>query len=104
MSKSVVVDAARNKVVAIFDNDTDPSAEARTLQYLATGVVPPAGSADEEAKPAETPDPSSTAPSSGARPSDAEVRKRLDAIIDRQEELLKDAQELRESLSGRGGG
>ena len=27
VSKSVVVDAARNKVVAIFDNDTDPSAD-----------------------------------------------------------------------------
>jgi hypothetical protein len=104
VSKTVIVDAERNKVTAIFDNDTDPQAEARTLQYLATGVVPPAGSADEEDKPAETPDPSSTAPSSGARPSDAEVRKRLDAIIDRQEELLKDAQELREALSGRGGG
>jgi hypothetical protein len=104
VSKTVIVDAERNKVTAIFDNDTDPQAEARTLQYLATGVVPPAGSADEEDKPAATPEPSSTAPSSGARPSDAEVRKRLDAIIERQEELLKDAQELREALSGRGGG
>ena len=39
VSKSVVVDAARNKVVAIFDNDTDPSADQATLRYLATGVL-----------------------------------------------------------------
>ena len=37
VSKSVVVDAARNKVVAIFDNDTDPSADEATLRYLSTG-------------------------------------------------------------------
>ena len=39
VSKSVVVDAARNKVVAIFDNDTDPSADQATLRYLATGEL-----------------------------------------------------------------
>ena len=39
VSKSVVVDAARNKVVAIFDNDTDPSADEDTLRYLATGEL-----------------------------------------------------------------
>lgn len=102
VSKTVIVDAERNKVTAIFDNDTDPQAEARTLQYLATGVVPPAGDpgdTDEDAtRPAA---PSSTTPSSGARPSDAELRRRLDAIIDRQEQLLKDAQALRESLGSR---
>ncbi|HWI73614.1 MAG TPA: hypothetical protein VNT55_16775, partial [Baekduia sp.] len=96
VSKTVIIDAERNKVAAIFDNDTDPQAEARTLKYLATGVVPPAG----EAAPAEpsAPEPSSSAPASTARPSDAELRRRLDAIIARQEELLKDAQKLRESL------
>jgi hypothetical protein len=64
--------------------------------------VPPAGEAGA-AEPPAAPEPSSTAPSSGTRPSDAEVRRRLDAIIDRQEELLKEAQELRESLAGKRG-
>ena len=41
VSKSVIVDAARNKVVAIFDNDTDPSADQDTLRYLATGGTHP---------------------------------------------------------------
>jgi hypothetical protein len=105
VSKTVIVDAARNKVVTIFDNDTDPQAEAKTLRYLATGVVPGADEAAGEGE-AETPAPapSSSAPSSTKRPSDAELRRRLDAIIDQQERLLQDAQKLRESLSARGGG
>ena len=45
VSKSVVVDAARNKVVAIFDNDTDPSADQATLRYLATGELDRAAAA-----------------------------------------------------------
>ncbi|HMJ36938.1 MAG TPA: hypothetical protein VK501_23735 [Baekduia sp.] len=103
VSKTVIVDAARNKVTAIFDNDTDPQAEAKTLRYLATGVVPGAAAA-EPAPDEQTPAaPSTTAPASGARPSDAEVQRRLDAIIERQRELLRDAQRLRESL-GAGGG
>jgi hypothetical protein len=40
VSKTVIVDAARNKLVTIFDNDSDPEAEAKTLEYLRTGVVP----------------------------------------------------------------
>ena len=40
VSKTVIVDAARNKLVTIFDNDSDPQAEAKTLEYLRTGVVP----------------------------------------------------------------
>jgi hypothetical protein len=105
VSKTVIVDAERNKVAAIFDNDTDPDAEARTLRYLATGIVPPAGAVDEQT-PADTPEPSSSTPSSssttpsGGRPSDAEVRRRLDAIIASQQKLLDEAQKLREALAG----
>ena len=62
VSKSVVVDAARNKVVAIFDNDTDPSADQATLRYLATGeldraALPQQESGDQGAtgQPATTP-------------------------------------------------
>ena len=40
VSKTVVVDAETNKLVAIFDNDRDPQAEAKTLTYIRTGEVP----------------------------------------------------------------
>jgi hypothetical protein len=102
VSKTVIVDAERNKVTAIFDNDTDPQAEAKTLRYLATGVVPGAQDATTPEPSAETPSsttpPSTTTPSSGTRPSDAEVQRRLDAIIERQRELLREAERLRQSL------
>ncbi|MGH2944588.1 MAG: hypothetical protein ACRDLN_17635, partial [Solirubrobacteraceae bacterium] len=39
VSKTVVVDAETNKLVAIFDNDRDPRAEAKTLAYIQTGAV-----------------------------------------------------------------
>ncbi|MEA2221698.1 MAG: hypothetical protein QOH83_74, partial [Solirubrobacteraceae bacterium] len=40
VSKTVVVDAETNKLVAIFDNDRDPQAEEKTLRYIRTGEVP----------------------------------------------------------------
>ena len=46
VSKTVVVDAETNKLVAIFDNDRDPQAEEKTLRYIETGEVP-----DEAAAP-----------------------------------------------------
>lgn len=108
VSKTVIVDAERNKLVTIFDNDTDPQAEARTLQYLATGVVPPEGETSSSSEPAaqepSSGSSSSSAPSSTARPSDAELRRRLDAIIDQQEKLIEEARKLRESLNAGGGG
>jgi hypothetical protein len=103
VSKSVIVDAARNKLVAIFDNDTDPEAEAKTIRYLATGRLPSDASASPSEVPG-TPTPSSATPSSSATPpggvpdSNAEIRRRLDDIIRRQRELLRDAEELRKAL------
>ena len=40
VSKTVVVDAETNKLVAIFDNDRDPQSEEKTQRYIATGEVP----------------------------------------------------------------
>ena len=40
VSKTVIVDAETNKLVAIFDNDRDPQAEQKTLTYIKTGEVP----------------------------------------------------------------
>ena len=51
VSKTVIVDAETNKLVAIFDNDRDPQAEEKTLRYIETGEVP-----DEAAAPGATHD------------------------------------------------
>nr|MBA3748343.1 hypothetical protein [Solirubrobacterales bacterium] len=40
VSKTVIVDAGTNKLVAIFDNDRDPDAERKTLRYIETGDIP----------------------------------------------------------------
>jgi len=102
VSKTVVVDAATNKLVAIFDNDRDPQAEAKTVRYIQTGEVPdeaaaPGGDAGDDST---TPPPSlsdpgtSTTPSGGSRG----VGARLDNAIRRQQEQLRELQRLRDAL------
>jgi hypothetical protein len=39
VTKSVIVDAASNKVVALFNHDTDPDADTKLIRYLKTGVL-----------------------------------------------------------------
>ncbi len=91
VSKTVIVDAARNKLVTIFDNDSDPQAEAKTLEYLRTGVVPGA----------EGTGPAGAAPAPSApKGSDADLKRRLDDVISRQRELLKETEELRDAVGG----
>jgi hypothetical protein len=98
VSKSVVVDAARNKVVAIFDNDTDPTADQATLRYLATGELDRAalpGATDEQANaPTRDRQPSSKTPKKA--PSD--VQKRLDRLIQQQRDTLRETEKLREEI------
>lgn len=109
VSKSVIVDAARNKVAAIFNNDTDPRADAKALRYLATGELP-TGSAPDGGG-ARSPTPASEgAPANGTparppsrTPAGGEFERRLDRLIRQQERVLRDAQKLRESLRGAGG-
>jgi hypothetical protein len=116
VSKTVVVDAETNKLVAIFDNDRDPQAEAKTLRYVETGEVP-----DEAAAPGtgaggtdnagaqggtttggttSTPAPTAPAPTGSAR----DVQRRLDDVIRRQRELLQEVEALREALGRQRGG
>jgi hypothetical protein len=105
VSKSVIVDAARNKVVAIFNNDTDPGADAKTLRYLATGELPTGSGPDgggagaPERAPPDGPPPRLTS----RPPAGRELERRLDRLIRQQERVLRDAQALRESLRGAGG-
>jgi hypothetical protein len=100
VSKTVVVDAETNKLVAIFDNDRDPQAEEKTLRYIQTGEIPDdsatADAPTTEATP--TPTPSGGGTPSPATGSDGDVRRRLDDAIRRQEELLRELQDLRDQL------
>jgi hypothetical protein len=101
ISKTVVIDAATNRQVAIFNNDSDPQADAKIQQYLATGDVP-SGDAAEEPQPAESPaeeEPGTTPAEDDGRPATPDsVRRQLDELIERQREVLRDSEELRRAL------
>jgi hypothetical protein len=107
----VVVDAETNKLVAIFDNDRDPQAEAKTLRYIETGEIPDDANAagatgttpEEEPAPTST-TPGTTTPTPGTTttPSGGGVGRRLDDVIRRQRELLREIERLRDEVR-RGG-
>jgi hypothetical protein len=92
VSKSVVVDAARNKVVAIFDNDTDPSADEDTLRYLSTGELNRSARQDTTNQPAPKP----TQTPKKATPSD--VQRRVDRLIQQQRDTLRETQQLQKEI------
>jgi hypothetical protein len=114
VSKTVVVDAETNKLVAIFDNDRDPQAEAKTMDYIKTGEVP-----DEAAAPGAsagttgggttsgtgagagagtTTTPGSAGGGTTTTPSGGSVGTRLDDVIRRQRELLQEIERLRDEV------
>ena len=117
VSKTVVVDAETNKLVAIFDNDRDKQAEEKTRRYIETGEVPEeavAPGADATSPAPAAPPPAQTgaggqgatattttpAPATGGARDD--VERRLDDVIRRQRELLRDVERLREAVRERG--
>jgi hypothetical protein len=108
VSKTVVVDAETNKLVAIFHNDTDPQADLKTRQYIETGQIPggaavtPGGATPPTTT---TPQGTATTPATGTTttPAGNDVQRRLDDVIRRQRELLDEIQRLRDSV-GKGGG
>lgn len=106
VSKSVVVDAARNKVVAIFDNDTDPTADQATLRYLSTGALDPAALPGATKEPATTPTPGQpsttpkTTPSTTPKKAPTDIQRRLDQLIQQQRDTLRETQKLRQETEG----
>jgi hypothetical protein len=116
VSKTVVVDAETNKLVAIFDNDRDPQAEAKTLRYIETGEIPSDAAADGVAAPAtEDEQPTTTTPGTSTTPGTTttpgtsttpsgggSVGRRLDDVIRRQRELLREIERLRDEVRGGG--
>ena len=112
VSKTVVVDAETNKLVAIFDNDRDPQAEAKTMRYIETGEIPDDAAAAGATDPAteQEPDPgttttpgTSTTPGTTTTPrGGGSVGRRLDDVIRRQRELLREIERLRDEVRGGG--
>jgi hypothetical protein len=101
VSKGVVVDAERNKVVAIFDNDTDPSADQKTLRYLATGnldqaAVPQQGSGEKTGTEQPATRPGRNQQRRSNRPSD--VQRRLERLIRQQRDTLRETEALRREI------
>jgi hypothetical protein len=111
VSKTVVVDAATSKLVAIFDNDRDPQAETKTLRYIETGVVPDEAATSTSGTATQT-QAGSTGQTGGATgatggtsttsttPSGdtTSVERRIDTILRRQRELLQQIERLRDSV------
>jgi hypothetical protein len=111
VSKTVVVDAETNKLVAIFNNDTDPQADLKTRQYIETGQVPgEAAVTGTSATTGTTTTPATagttTTPASGGGTSTTPggVADRLDDVLRRQRELLDEVQKLRDDVRKTGGG
>ena len=105
VSKTVVVDAETNKLIAIFDNDRDPEAEEKTQRFIATGEIPDdaaaPGAEDEEVA---TEDETGGDEPTGPAPEAGSPEERLDEILRRQRELLRETERLRDELREREGG
>ncbi len=112
VSKTVVVDAETNKLVAIFDNDRDPRAEEKTLRYATTGEIPDEAAAPGADTTTTTEDqqsgsgggsstPPATTPSGGGS---RDVGERLDDVLRRQRELLDEIEQLRDAVRREQGG
>jgi hypothetical protein len=101
VSKSVVVDAERNKVVAIFDNDTDSSADEETLRYLATGeldraAVPQQESGEKGGAEQPATRPRNTDQRRSKTPTD--IQRRLERLIRQQRDTLRETEELQREI------
>jgi hypothetical protein len=101
VSKSVFVDAERNKVVAIFDNDTDPSSDAKTLRYLETGNLDQAAVPQEESQPGAGGGQPAAGRGGDALPrtrTPSDVQRRLKRLIQQQRETLRETEELQREI------
>jgi hypothetical protein len=109
VSKTVVVDAETNRFVARFDNDSDPQAEEKTLAFLETGRLPdgtrPGAGAGAAAGGTGATGATGSTGTTGATGAGGarDVRQRIDDLIERQRQTLRELEELqRQVRSGDG--
>ncbi len=107
VSKTVIVNAETNKLVAIFSNDRDAQAEEKTLRYIETGDVPDDAEVSGDATPSEppatagtttTPGATTTTPPGTTTTPSGGTAKRIDDILRRQRELVEELERLREAV------
>lgn len=96
VSKTVIVDAEQNKVTKIFNNDSDPTAEAKTVEYLtaATPAVQPAPT-DQNGQNGTGKPP---APRGGGTRGGGSIPDRLDDLIRSQRKILRETEALQREL------
>jgi hypothetical protein len=94
VTKTVIVDAESNKVVAVFNHDTDPEADQKLKAYLHSGALPTAP-AGEEADPGE-----STIPGSDGSLSDEGLQAIVDRLLESNRAQREAIVELQDRLQG----
>ena len=110
VSKTVIVDAETNKLVAIFDNDRDAAAEEKTLRYIQTGEVPDEAAApgtSTEPEPETEPGGTTTTPGGTTTTpggTGTETQRRIDDILRRQRQLIQELERLRDAVRKQDGG
>ena len=97
----MVVDAETNKLVQVFNNDTDKNAETETQRYIQTGELPGGSVAEGVDAEAATPAAGTTG-ATGATGAGAgaggSVDTQIGRLLQRQRDLLRDTERLREAL------
>jgi hypothetical protein len=96
VSKTVFIDAATNRVAAIFNNDSDDQVDEKVADFIAGGS--PSGT-QEVADDGTTTTPTAATGSTAATPEVIRSdRERINAILERQRELVKELEQLRDDL------
>lgn len=109
VTKTVVINATTNRVVRVFDTNIDGL--NKTLEFLKTGETDADGAATGTESDPATGSPDATTPTtpsggssggsgSGRTPTQAELRERVDAAIERQAQVLEDLRSLQRDLGG----
>lgn len=95
VTKTIVVDAQTNQAVEVFDANTTAGLRA-TLAFLTDGPTGETGSVSDDDPQSTTPaadEPASTTPLSRA-----ELQRRIDALVETQQQSLKELQQLQRAL------
>ncbi|MBI4897442.1 MAG: hypothetical protein HY827_03645 [Actinobacteria bacterium] len=104
VSKTVFIDAATNRVAAVFDNDSDSQADEKIERYVRGGAGPGADGAATGGQASgatgavgSTGEAGSTG-TAGATGTKKDQQERLDELIRRQREILNQLEDLRDEI------
>lgn len=97
VSKTVFIDAATNRVTALFNNDSDDQADEKIAAYLMSGSASDAANVASGSTGATGA--SGGGATSPAAKDDRSVRQRVDELLRQQRELVKELEQLRDELS-----